>query len=93
MVLVQTEASPNAEVVPMDVDVDESQTRHIGRGIHIHVQVHHRHGHGKKKRKRKLLAFEKLSSYRIIYMDEIIKNLNRYFPVKFLRQFDLFDQR
>ena len=91
MVLGQNEASTNDEVEPMEVEVDETQTRHIGRGIHIHIQVHHRHG--KKKRKRKLLAFEKLSSYKVFYMDEIIKNLNRYFPVKFLRQFDIFDQR
>ena len=47
----------------------------------------------KKKGKRKELCFDTLSTIRIPYVEKILANLDRYFPSKMLKDFDIFDQR
>ena len=46
-----------------------------------------------KKPKKKVLKFDPLTSFRSLYLDDILKNLDKYFPNKMLADFDLFDQR
>ena len=47
----------------------------------------------KKGRKKKELHFEPLSTIRVPYVETILANLDKYFPSKMLKDFDIFDQR
>ena len=47
----------------------------------------------KTKPKKKELKFDPLSEIRIPLLDQLLANLDKYFPEKMLKDFDLFDQR
>ena len=89
---VEDEDVMNTDVEPlseMDIDVPEVDSSKV-------VSEEEPSGsekEKKKKKKKKQMTFEPLSTIRGPYITEILKNLEKFFPQKLMKEFDLFDQR